>query len=123
LRHGRPRSAARRRGPGPLSVPPRVPSPAARAWPPQVPRWARGRGRDDDERVRPGREGGRAARRLPRALPRPTGRRVTPDVGVGVAPGRLDVLGGVADYGGALVLPTPTAARTTVDVASTGGDE
>lgn len=33
---------------------------------------------------------------------------------MGEAPGRLDVIGGVADYSGALVLETPTAATTTV---------
>ena len=34
----------------------------------------------------------------------------------GSAPGRLDLLGGVADYSGALVLETPTALTTTVTV-------
>lgn len=34
----------------------------------------------------------------------------------GEAPGRLDLLGGVADYGGALVLETPTRVRTVVEV-------
>ena len=33
---------------------------------------------------------------------------------IGSAPGRLDLLGGVADYAGALVLETPTRCRTTV---------
>ena len=33
---------------------------------------------------------------------------------IGSAPGRLDLLGGVADYSGALVLETPTRCRTTV---------
>ena len=33
---------------------------------------------------------------------------------VGSAPGRLDLLGGVADYSGALVLQVPTRVRTTV---------
>ena len=33
---------------------------------------------------------------------------------IGSAPGRLDLLGGVADYAGALVLETPTRATTTV---------
>lgn len=37
-------------------------------------------------------------------------------IGVGTAPGRLDVMGGVADYSGALVLETPIARRTTVRV-------
>lgn len=37
--------------------------------------------------------------------------------GVGSAPGRLDVMGGVADYSGALVVETPIRARTTVRVA------
>ena len=32
----------------------------------------------------------------------------------GSAPGRLDLLGGVADYSGALVLETPTSLTTTV---------
>src|SRR5436190_23386429 len=32
----------------------------------------------------------------------------------GSAPGRLDLLGGVADYSGALVLETPTSLATTV---------
>lgn len=36
--------------------------------------------------------------------------------GVGTAPGRLDVMGGVADYSGALVLETPITRRTTVRV-------
>lgn len=35
---------------------------------------------------------------------------------IGRAPGRLDLLGGVADYAGALVLETPTRAATTVTV-------
>lgn len=35
----------------------------------------------------------------------------------GEAPGRLDVLGGVADYSGALVLQTPIRARTHVTIA------
>jgi len=34
----------------------------------------------------------------------------------GSAPGRLDVLGGVADYSGSLVLETPTAATTMVTI-------
>jgi L-arabinokinase len=40
---------------------------------------------------------------------------------VGSAPGRLDLLGGVADYAGALVLETPTRCRTTV--TATPADE
>lgn len=35
---------------------------------------------------------------------------------VGTAPGRLDVLGGVADYSGSLVLETPTVSETRVTV-------
>lgn len=35
-------------------------------------------------------------------------------ISVGSAPGRLDLLGGVADYSGALVLETPTRLTTTV---------
>jgi len=38
---------------------------------------------------------------------------------VGEAPGRFDVLGGVADYSGALVLQTPIAARTRVEITAT----
>jgi len=34
----------------------------------------------------------------------------------GSAPGRLDFLGGVADYSGSLVLETPTSVRTTVTI-------
>jgi L-arabinokinase len=37
----------------------------------------------------------------------------------GEAPGRLDFMGGVADYSGALVLETPTEATTEVEIAAT----
>ena len=37
----------------------------------------------------------------------------------GEAPGRLDFLGGVADYSGALVLETPIAAKTRVEITAT----
>ncbi len=40
---------------------------------------------------------------------------------VGSAPGRLDLLGGVADYSGALVLEVATAVRTTVTAEPTDG--
>ncbi len=40
----------------------------------------------------------------------------SPSASVGEAPGRLDFLGGVADYSGALVLQTPTRATTRVGV-------
>jgi galactokinase len=39
------------------------------------------------------------------------------------APGRLDFLGGVADYSGSLVLETPTQARTTVTLEPRDADE
>ncbi len=39
-------------------------------------------------------------------------------VAVGEAPGRLDVLGGVADYSGSLVLQTPLAATTQVRISA-----
>jgi galactokinase len=42
---------------------------------------------------------------------------------VGVAPGRLDVLGGVADYSGGLVLQTPTRATTQVALEPIAADE
>lgn len=42
---------------------------------------------------------------------------------IGKAPGRLDVLGGVADYSGSLVLETPLSAETTVELRETGGQE
>jgi L-arabinokinase len=45
------------------------------------------------------------------------------DATVGCAPGRLDVLGGVADYSGALVLETPTRAVTTVTAEPAGALE
>ena len=42
------------------------------------------------------------------------GDRLPSSVRTGCAPGRLDLLGGVADYAGALVLEVPTRAMTTV---------
>lgn len=45
---------------------------------------------------------------------------MTPDEIVGEAPGRLDLLGGVADYSGALVLEVPT--RVTTRVTARPGD-
>lgn len=39
------------------------------------------------------------------------------EVSEGVAPGRLDVMGGIADYSGSLVLQMPIRQRTTVQVA------
>jgi L-arabinokinase len=42
---------------------------------------------------------------------------MTPPPWQGVAPGRLDVLGGVADYSGALVLQTPIRATTRVTIS------
>lgn len=40
---------------------------------------------------------------------------------VGEAPGRLDLLGGVADYAGALVLEVPTRVTTTVTATTSSG--
>ena len=39
---------------------------------------------------------------------------------IGEAPGRLDFMGGVADYSGSLVLQTPIRATTRVSVSRTG---
>jgi len=41
---------------------------------------------------------------------------------IGVAPGRLDILGGVADYSGSLVLETPIQATTTVQISTSNSD-
>ena len=41
---------------------------------------------------------------------------------VGRAPGRLDVMGGIADYSGSLVLQWPTAAQATVSATWDDGE-
>ena len=41
---------------------------------------------------------------------------------IGTAPGRIDVLGGVADYSGSLVLETPTTSRTTTTIERVPGN-
>lgn len=46
---------------------------------------------------------------------------MSPPPWLGEAPGRLDVLGGVADYSGSLVLQTPIRATTRVTIAPTAG--
>ena len=45
------------------------------------------------------------------------------DIWEAKAPGRLDFLGGVADYSGSLVLQTPTRATTKVAIIAIQDDE